>query len=563
MKQLQHALTALIIAMMAFFSCKKEPSGIINPNKSPSANAGKDQVITIPIDSVLLNGSGSTDVDGTITQYHWKKISDFSPCIIVSPDSVLTTVRNLIPGSYNFELIVTDNKGAVDRDTVRVTVNSIDNLAPLANAGQDITVYLPDNSCRLNGSSSHDPDGMITAYQWKKIAGPYAVITNQNDAQADVTNLTEGIYNFELSVTDNKGATATDVVQVNVLNNNSPCATERPQVNATLTHIGNLSLARIPYVGAAGSKIVFAGGMYYSEHNYYDVSPIVDIYDINTHEWTTAQLTSAKEGIAVASCGSKIFFGGGGKYFVATNEVDIYDASTGKWTSANLSEPKMFSAAATVGSKVFFAGGYKTEESISNTMDVYDVTTNKWSVIRMPNARAEFSAVTVDDKIYFAGGFDNGGYTSSQNIDISDVSDNGWSTASLQELAGVISGVAKGNEVYWAGELNGACRAVTFNPTNFSKSVSCLSYTRRAPSAVIKNNDIAFFSQPIGYMGNDSGPLSNQFDIFNTAIGQWSLGVLPSNVGFQSMIQVNNTVYMAGGVIGDSKCSREVYIVNW
>lgn len=47
---------------------------IIN-NKPPIAVAGPDQVITLPTDSVLLDGRTSSDPDGTISNYLWTKIS--------------------------------------------------------------------------------------------------------------------------------------------------------------------------------------------------------------------------------------------------------------------------------------------------------------------------------------------------------------------------------------------------------------------------------------------------------------------------------------------------------
>ena len=43
--------------------------------KSPKANAGPDQEITLPTDSVLLDGTTSSDPDGTISEWLWTKIS--------------------------------------------------------------------------------------------------------------------------------------------------------------------------------------------------------------------------------------------------------------------------------------------------------------------------------------------------------------------------------------------------------------------------------------------------------------------------------------------------------
>lgn len=92
------------------------------------------------------------------------------------------------------------------------------NQNPVANAGADITITLPVNTVTLNGSASSDPDGSINAYKWTYISGPTGnSITNETLATTSVNGLTVGVYIFELKVTDNKGASATDNVQVTVL----------------------------------------------------------------------------------------------------------------------------------------------------------------------------------------------------------------------------------------------------------------------------------------------------------------------------------------------------------
>ena len=55
--------------MLLFFSCKKEYSceDRIGNNHPPLAVAGPDTVITLPTDSVLLNGGKSSDPDGKIS----------------------------------------------------------------------------------------------------------------------------------------------------------------------------------------------------------------------------------------------------------------------------------------------------------------------------------------------------------------------------------------------------------------------------------------------------------------------------------------------------------------
>ena len=85
------------------------------------------------------------------------------------------------------------------------------NIPPIANAGEDQIITLPTNFAILDGSLSSDADGTIT-YEWRLggvILGTSSIFTS--------TSLTEGVYNYVLTVMDNNGATATDNVTVTVL----------------------------------------------------------------------------------------------------------------------------------------------------------------------------------------------------------------------------------------------------------------------------------------------------------------------------------------------------------
>jgi len=92
-------------------------------NVAPVANAGADQVITLPTNSVTLAGSG-TDQDGTIAKYAWAYVSgpttySFSNAAIANP-----VCSNLVAGTYVLRLTVTDNVGATATDDVSVVVNA-------------------------------------------------------------------------------------------------------------------------------------------------------------------------------------------------------------------------------------------------------------------------------------------------------------------------------------------------------------------------------------------------------------------------------------------------------
>lgn len=92
------------------------------------------------------------------------------------------------------------------------------NVAPVANAGADLSITLPSSSVTLNGSGT-DADGTISKYAWTKTAGPNSfTFSNAAIAKPTVSNLVAGTYTFRLTVTDNRGATGFDDVKV-VVNN--------------------------------------------------------------------------------------------------------------------------------------------------------------------------------------------------------------------------------------------------------------------------------------------------------------------------------------------------------
>ena len=229
------------------------------------------------------------------------------------------------------------------------------NRYPIANAGNDVVIILPKDSVVLDGTQSHDPDGTVDYYYWKKISGPGSfLIRDPYLATTVVANLKAGVHLFELYITDDKGASGKDTVQVTVKTGTGDCGIiELPEINATLTEIGNLSFPQSPYVASAGSKIVFGGG----SHGFSDV----DIYDVAHHTWQTHQLSRARTNMAVVSCGTNVFFAGGNNWDNWYDVVDIYNVSTEIWTVKHLSEPKSFMGAASIGDKVFFAGGITDE----------------------------------------------------------------------------------------------------------------------------------------------------------------------------------------------------------
>ncbi|HLO80221.1 MAG TPA: hypothetical protein VK166_04665, partial [Chitinophagaceae bacterium] len=91
------------------------------------------------------------------------------------------------------------------------------NDPPVAKAGEDVTVYVPDAYLYLDARDSHDPNNNISSYQWRKLEGPDWSSQYANRSQLELRDLSEGIYSFELQVTDSRGLTAKDTVNVKVI----------------------------------------------------------------------------------------------------------------------------------------------------------------------------------------------------------------------------------------------------------------------------------------------------------------------------------------------------------
>jgi gliding motility-associated-like protein len=205
-------------------------------NQIPLANAGTNQTITLPTNSTSLVGAGF-DPDGSIISYAWTRIAGPTTFALVSPGSQVTALNNLVKGTYTFRLTVTDNSGAKGFDDVIITVNdATDNNPPVANAGGNQTIKLPTTSTVLFGSGS-DIDGSVVTYDWLKVSGGTANLTNNNTPTLTVKNMQAGIYTFRLRVTDNDGATNDDVVTIVVNDltaNNPPIANAGPDKTVTL-----------------------------------------------------------------------------------------------------------------------------------------------------------------------------------------------------------------------------------------------------------------------------------------------------------------------------------------
>ena len=201
------------------------------PNQPPVANAGDLQTVAIGA-TVTLDGSGSTDSDGTIQSYEWVHTSTdgVAPTTTITvangETSTFTAPDTAVDSDLVFTLTVTDDDGATnintDTNTVTITVTApvADNQPPVANAGDLQTVAIG-ATVTLDGTDSTDSDGTIQSYEWVHTStddAPPATAITVADGETSTFTAPDAAAElvFTLTVTDDDAATHTDMVTITV-----------------------------------------------------------------------------------------------------------------------------------------------------------------------------------------------------------------------------------------------------------------------------------------------------------------------------------------------------------
>ena len=188
----------------------------LSENQSPVSNAGLDQTTSYN-QIVTLDGSVSTDPDGTISSYAWSQISGTGVELSSPTEQTTTFTSPDVEGDLVFRLVVVDDQSASDSDTVIVSVINT-NIDPVAIAGEDQIVVV-NELVTLDGSLSSDSDGIISSYLWSQISGQVVALSASNEAITTFTTPTqEDILVFELLVSDEFGGTSSDTISILVQN---------------------------------------------------------------------------------------------------------------------------------------------------------------------------------------------------------------------------------------------------------------------------------------------------------------------------------------------------------
>jgi len=139
-------------------------------------------------------------------------------------NGIYTTDRNSIQNN-DFQITGT-SPSILEIESNQSSTNlfsTTNNTQLFADAGKDRTVY-EGTSVTLNGSNSTSKDNVILSYAWRQIPNPNITIASADTAiwSFVAPNVsTDTILTFELTVTDNKGITSTDDVNIIVRDGNN------------------------------------------------------------------------------------------------------------------------------------------------------------------------------------------------------------------------------------------------------------------------------------------------------------------------------------------------------
>ncbi|MFA5366979.1 MAG: PKD domain-containing protein [Dehalococcoidia bacterium] len=174
-------------------------------NVAPTVIAGPDIANVLVGSTISFNGS-FTDPGTLDTHTIVWNFGDGTPAVTgtLTPTHAFTA-----GGSYTVTLTVTDDDGGIGADTLTVHVNN----PPVADTGGPYTGN-EGSVITFNGSTSYDPDGIITVYSWNFGDGS-ATVTGIAPAHAYGDN---GIYTVTLTVTDNNGAIGTAATAATIAN---------------------------------------------------------------------------------------------------------------------------------------------------------------------------------------------------------------------------------------------------------------------------------------------------------------------------------------------------------
>lgn len=265
----------------------------VNPspvNQPPTVEAGNNQTIQLPANSVTLNGTATDDnLPSNNLTITWTKTSGNGNVSFADANSAATTATFDAAGSYVLRLTASDGQYTV-WDEVAIVVNPEnggggENHAPTVNVGADRTITQAQTAI-LEAEVSDDglPAGGSFSADWTKVSGDGDVVFSNPNQTATYANFSQtGTYVLRLTVSDSQLSASDDVIVTVVDNQPAPTVEiQTPDDGISITGPTQIS----------GNV---SGGNWKLEYS------LTDTDDLNNRVWTTA---ASGSGAASGNLGS-------------------------------------------------------------------------------------------------------------------------------------------------------------------------------------------------------------------------------------------------------------------
>ncbi|KAF7764323.1 hypothetical protein PCIT_b0294 [Pseudoalteromonas citrea] len=214
-------ITVTLVALLSACGGSSSTDTSVKKIENRQPNVVISGVTEIESGAEVYMTSSATDSDGTVASYQWSQKSGYAVTIRDKNQANASFTAPVLDAdtTLEFELLVTDDKGATAKDTLNVKVKRAEVENQLPNVVITTVTEIESGSEVYMTSSATDPDGTIASYQWSQKSGYGVTIRDKNQANASFTAPVldaDTTLEFELLVSDNQGGEAKDIVSIKV-----------------------------------------------------------------------------------------------------------------------------------------------------------------------------------------------------------------------------------------------------------------------------------------------------------------------------------------------------------
>jgi N-acetylneuraminic acid mutarotase len=376
--------------------------GAVSPNQPPTVDAGPDQTITLPTDTVTLTATASDDglpnPPGTLTTT-WSHVSGPTTATFTDPNALHTTATLTQAGTYVLRITAHDGELSASDDvtiTVQegVTVGTWATMPPSSKARQEVAYVQVGGKFYLAG-------GDVLHEVFDPAIGSWTRIASLPQDLDHIQGVTVGGQIYYVGGLLGWPGPNVDTVYI-----------YDPAADAFTMGTPMPRGRGAGGVAVHDGKIYYAGGLSGSSAETAVAVGWFDAYDPATGTWTQLpDMPTARDHFHAAVVDGKFYAIGGRDRDInaTTSVVEVFDFATGAWQTgrAPLPTPRGGFGAAVLGNEIIIFGG-EGGGPFSGTFDAveaYDTVDDTWRTLTpMPTARHGIQAAECNGGVYIAAG---------------------------------------------------------------------------------------------------------------------------------------------------------------